>query len=217
MPLYLPDSTPPRPPRGDADPATYALWMQMYVVWLQEQMNALRLTNNWLVTQIGVRNLVPDSDIKDPTTYWMVGAGIAVTDGVGFGGGRAFTITGGPTTADAVSSPMVAVPGGDQYVLSGWIDATLMTAGTASWLVRDSGSLATIAEVAQQIGNTSRLEILVDVPAGTLSVDVVFRAVGASGDVIASQPQLELQRDSGHVGQTQPAASLYRANVGKDV
>lgn len=227
MPVVIPRSTPPKPPSGSTGPIaqlddvarTQALltgWAFALIAWLMPLMNQMQDDLNWLVQQQGARNLVPDSDIKEGSTYWTIGAGIAVTDGVGFGGGRAFTLTGGPVTADVVSSGIVVTTGGDQYVLSGWIDASLMTAGTVKWLVRDKFTLVEFAEVEQQIGASDRLQVLVEIPSTTAVAEVVLRFTAAEGDVVASQPQLELPRLAGHQGTiTQPAATLYRSNVGE--
>jgi len=227
MPLSVPNATPPKAPelRLTADPTRRELaeashqlqhWAFAFVSYINRQLEQLRAVANWIVQQQGIRNLVPDSDIKDPVTFWNIDAGWAVTDGVGYGGGRGFTISGGSVTADATSDPMVVVPGGDNYVLSGWIDATNLVTGTLSWVLIDSTTSAVLAELTQLAGQSSRVQLPVEIPATTLLVRVVARAVGVTvtgSGIVMSQPQLEIPH-SGIGVATSPEATIYRANVG---
>lgn len=228
MPIPVPNAPPPRPPDLVAAPSdgspipslvanvqTLAAYNRQLIVWITGQLNSLRAAANWTIQQVNIRNLVPDSDIKDPATFWTVGGGWAVTEAVGAGGGRAFTAA-GPLTADVTSSPIVVATPGDLFVLSGWLDCRDMTGGTLSWLVKDAFGPTVIVEAMQVNGTFSRLEVVLTVPAGTSQVVVVLRAVGmVTGltGVIASQPQIEGPIASA-TGITAPSASLYRTNIG---
>jgi hypothetical protein len=230
MPLPLPNAPSPRPPDVHVNPSvselvaavqTISRYQQAQAVWLQQQFAAVRATANWLVAQQANRNLVPDSDVKDPVTYWTVGAGWAITEGVGVGGGRGFTLTGATVTADVTSTAFVVIEA-NQYVLSGWLDARNLQSGQLSWLVVDASSGATIAEAvylrdAAGAGLNGRTQALVQVPTGTLLVKVVLRAVAvttAPEGIIGSEPQVELPVAGLFPGVTTPEATLYRTNVG---
>lgn len=222
MPMFLLDAPSPRPPELPADPQRALQILQRYnqqqTVWLQQQLDVIRTTQNWLVGQQNIRNLVPDSDIKNPATYWTVAGGWAITDAVGVGGGRGFTLTGSPAgTVSASTITGIPVVVGDLYVLSGWIDARNQTAGLLSWQVLDQAATV-IGEAKQVIGETGRVEQLVTIPAGVTTVTFAIAATNVvvpSGTVIASQPQFELPL-AAHVGPTTPTATLYRSNVGQD-
>jgi hypothetical protein len=225
MPELVPEASPPKPPTlvrgGSRDAGTIGDNQQLQshfehalVVYIQQQLAPMRAAINWLIQQQGIRNLIPDSDIKRPATHWNIGPGMGLLDGIGWGGGRGFYTSGGPVTAEAASDPFVVVPGGDQYVLSGWIDASQLTSGSASWIVRDAVSSVEIGRATQELGRAGRVEAVVEIPATTLTAEVVFRVASGIGDVIGSQPQMEMPRLAGHIGVTRPSATLYRSNEG---
>ncbi len=220
MPLPIPATSPPKPPdtaAGHAQERVDALtkYTRTQAVYLDRLLTELRTTVNWVVTQQPVRNLVPDSDLLDATSTWTVGPGWVVTDAVGEGGGRGFTLTGAPAgTLDATSGGIIVQVGGNQYVLSGWIDARHLLSGTLSWIVRDRFAPFTVfAAATQTLGQTGRVQVLANLPSTVLQVVVAARAInvvtGPTG-IIVSQPQLELQR-AGHAGITTPQATLYRS------
>jgi len=226
MPLVIPQKTPPRPPTGfdiSQKPTfdelinvvrTQANYIQILVLYNEQLFTQLRDTANWSIVQQSVRNLVPDSDIKEPL-FWTVGAGWAITDGAGIGGGRGFTLSASlPGTVEVISQPIAVPAAGGHYVLSGWLDLTSLQSGTVEWVAYDPVNLVDLAVVAGNAGESLRVQIGFDV-AGIASLEVRLRSVDAvvSGDVIASQPQLELP-GLGSAGVTAPEASLYRANVG---
>lgn len=218
MPQFLPDLTPPKPPvlmpsqRPDPNLSVMLRYQQMQIVWLQQQFNIVRNVVNWLVGQQNIVNLVPDSDIKDPATFWMVALGWVVTDAVGVGGGRGFVLTGSPVTASVVGTAFTVVPA-TMVVLSGWIDARALVGGTVGWALLDNTN-AVIEQVNQTLGDFDRVEILVTIPPGVTSAKVALIATAAqvTSQVIASQPQVELPI-AGH-GITMPTATLYRSNSG---
>lgn len=228
MPIPIPDSTPPRPPllqfnKDRMTPQEIAETFQKllrfesaFVLWANQTFSQLRDVANWIVQQQGVRNLVPDSDIKDPGTFWTSG-GWALLDGIGYGGGRGFFLSAStPGVTEALSTTIVTVTGGDNYVLSGWIDATTVTSGTVSWRIIDATSSTLIAEAQQLNGQYSRVQMPVVIPSTTVLVKVVLRAVDivlSGGSLVGSQPQLELPH-SGVGDATTPQATLYRQNIG---
>lgn len=222
MPMLLPDSPSPRPPVLPEEPQRALQILQRYAqqqaVWLQQQFDAIRGTQNWLVGQQNIRNLVPDSDLRYGATYWTVGGGWAITDAVGEGGGRGFTLTGSPAgTVSAQTTTGIPVMQ-DLYILSGWIDARAQTAGVLSWQAINQAAVV-IGEAKQVIGQTGRVEQLITIPAGTTTVVFAMTATNVvipSGTVVASQPQFELPQ-AGHTGVTAPSATLYRSNVGQDL
>jgi len=217
-PLPLPPAAPALGTKEEHQRAVQLLqrWTQAVTVYLQRQLSLVRTDLNWLVNQQPIRNLVPDSDITDPASFWVVDPAWVVTDAAGISGGRGFVLTGSPAGIhDAVSASVVVVPG-TQYVLSGWIDARNLTSGTLSWVLIDALSSGVIAQANALAGTSSRTQVLVVIPGGTSLVKIVARADNAvvpSGTVIASEPQLELPI-AGQIGVLRPEATLYRSNGG---
>jgi len=236
MPVPIREVPPPRPPAAaqipvsrdyagmaravdmlNAEQQQIAAHLQALAVYLQNQLGILRNTANWLLAQVSVRNLVPDSDVKDPGTYWTVGAPWVVTDAAGIGGGRGFVLAAPGGTADVVSTAVPVTPGLN-YVFSGFMDARQLTGGTLLWVVEDAGSSAVIMFVTQPLDQNNtptigRVETQAVIPGGTTSVKIVARATGAvvaNGQVVLSEPQLELPAP----GQSGASATLYRTNIG---
>lgn len=213
---HVPNAPPPTP--QGSSPENLLQYQRALNVWLQQMMTPIRGQLNWLVDQIGNRNLVPDSDLKDTATFWVVDPAWVVTDAAGWGGGKGFVLTAAAGTAVAKTIAIPVIPG-DVYVLSGWLDCKTMTGGTVSWVLLNAADDSIIlgSTLTQVLGNSERLEKAVQLPAGVTAVKVAVIAVNPvvpTGNVIASQPQLELPQQ-GHIGTaTEPAASLYRANVG---
>ena len=226
MPTLIPRKTPPRPLTGfdiSQKPTLDELigvvrnltkYVQTLVLFNEQVFAQLRDACNWAVVQQPIRNLVPDSDLKDPT-LWSVGPGWTVAAGVGVGGGPGFYLsTDLPGVEEEISTQIAIPPAGGYYVLSGWLDLTNATGGTVAWVAYDPVNLVDLAVIVGNNRTAERVQVGLNV-SGITAIDIRLRStdVTVSGAIVGSQPQLELP-GQGIEGQTQAEASLYRSNVG---
>ncbi len=160
-------------------------------------------------------NLVPDSDIIAPQSYWTVWPPASVapgfhtrTNGVELpASGTAYNAA----TNVFLSAVAIAVVAGETYTLSGYIDASAVTQGTPCWGVTTANGapVSFYAEAVQQPGAQGVVSVTFTVPSGVGTL-FVFGSTGpgpslalqAPGSLFFSHPQLEL-------GST---ASPYQAN-----
>lgn len=216
---HVPNSPPPTP-QGNT-PEQLLAYQRALNVWLQQMFTPVRGQLNWLVDQQGNRNLCPDSDLKDVPTYWTLDAAWTVVDTAGWGGGKGLVLSGSPAGTSVAKTIAIPVIPSDLYVLSGWIDCDALSLGQVSWALLDASAgdaVIQVSVITQPARNSERVERPVQLPPGISSVKVAVVAVNpvvtAGQRIIASQPQLELPQQ-GHIGTTtEPAATLYRANVG---
>jgi hypothetical protein len=145
------------------------------------------------------RNLVPDSDLKFTSAYWTLNASIPVANAAGADGANAFVYTGTGSASGYLynrSAPIPVIPG-QSYILSGYIDATAVTAGDDPyWGVYHADMSAMIAGQVQTPGRSGRVSITLTIPSGVTEVRVVCDTsdctVTSGSKLIFSNPQLEL-------------------------
>ena len=119
-------------------------------------------------------NLVPDSDLINPTVYWP-GGGSPITYEVRYPsapGCPAFFLsgTGSPSSFRFVYSRVMAVVPGTTYTLSGHVNAISVTSGTPSWAIYDPTITTVYAQALQTPGVDGRVSVTFTVPAGVSSV-----------------------------------------------
>lgn len=115
-------------------------------------------------------------------------------------------------TEIAASSPLTVTPNA-AYVLSGFIDATNVIAGSPQWAVMNPALTATYGSVSQTAGVKGRVSGSVSIPTGVTSVVIVAltdNCTVSNGDILCWQaPQLEQATTSG-------AATAYKTNAFDD-
>lgn len=144
-------------------------------------------------------NLIPDSDLLNTGTLWsLVNASLPVVAGAGAVRGNAFRYTGTGAAGGFPNndSGIINVTPLATYTLSGYIDATHVTAGNPIWAVFDTGVVTSYAQASQTIGANGRVTVTFTVPAGVTQVKVICDVANctvASGQTLSfSNPQLEL-------------------------
>jgi len=159
------------------------------------------------------KNLVPDSDLKLPTTYW-IGAAIPISKALGADGGNAFvyTGTGAPSGWLVSTSAQIPVTPGTVYTFSGYIDeSSVIGGGGPLWGVYNSTVTANLAGLSGPFGTKGRLSTSFMVPAGVTSVVVICdtnnTVIAANGRLAFSNPQLEIGSQ----------ATVYKPNLLDDV
>ncbi len=105
------------------------------------------------------KNLVPDSEMQLWAAYWSnVGSGWSTLPATGFGGmnGKVAPSTLSGVQAQSNSSSFALVVG-EEYTLSGAINATTVTAGSPCWQVISPGGANVYATCAQVAGVNGRV------------------------------------------------------------
>lgn len=148
------------------------------------------------------RNLIPDSDLKFTSTYWVSrgSQGTAyVANGVGADGGNAWVYPGtGAVQANCwVPSATIEVVPGQTYTLSGYIDATNCISGTGpEWAIYNTAINSLYANATQALGQKGRVSTTWTCPSGVTQVVVLFdtqsTAVTSGTNIVWSNPQLEI-------------------------
>lgn len=142
-------------------------------------------------------NLVPDSNGTGLT--WQLFANFFFNANNGWITGGAFEVTGNgsPSSFQVAKSQLITVVPGTQYTISGYIDATHVTAGpNPEWAVFDPNLQTNYASPNQAPGVVGRVSQTFTVPAGVTTVVVIAdtsNSTIANGQTLFfSDPQLEV-------------------------
>lgn len=151
-------------------------------------------------------NLIPDSDLINPTVYWPGNSGTIQYEASYPATPSCPAFFFGPGTGAATSflfkysKPIPVVPGAT-YTLSGFIDANSVTSGTPTWAIFDPTIITNYAQVGQTAGHAGRVSVTFTVPSGVTRVVCVLDTSNctlASGQFIFwFQPQLVAGSNSG--------------------
>jgi len=142
-------------------------------------------------------NLVPDPDVVG--TGWSNTANIYVAPGAGAvsGNGWVYYGTGASGSFQYAWSAPFAVTPGQQYTLSGYVDArNLLPGGAAGWAVFNPGITASYGSFTVPAGSTGQGSATFTVPAGVTQLvalcDNWANATALNKPVIFSNPKVEL-------------------------
>ena len=160
-----------------------------------------------------VKNLVPDSEFMFGlgNGYWHTASAISISPQDGGGSGNMAYYQQGSTAGSAgyqdFISAQMYLQSGLTYNLSGYINATNVTAGGAIWGIYDPTVSTQYASVAQTAGASGRVNVNFTVPTTGYYVligDTSGVDVAANGLIVWSEPQITYS--------IYPLA--YRANIG---
>ena len=160
-----------------------------------------------------IKNLVPDSEFAFGlgNGYWHTASAISISPQDGGGSGNMAYYQQGSTAGSAgyqyFISAQMYLQSGLTYNLSGYINATNVTAGGAIWGIYDPTVSTQYASVAQTAGASGRVNVNFTVPTTGYYVligDTSGIDVAANGLIVWSEPQITYS--------IYPLA--YRANIG---
>jgi hypothetical protein len=143
-------------------------------------------------------NLIPDSDEVSGSTFWTQDASMPIVNGVGAirGNGWQYTGTGAVSAFHFNRSATITVTASTTYTISGYINATSVTAGNPTMGVYDTTISTAYGSVAQTAGVNGRVSVTFTTPVGVTQVKVIFDTsnctVTTGAKLTFSNPQLEL-------------------------
>jgi hypothetical protein len=152
-------------------------------------------------TNIAERNILTDSDGTGSTWTGDSGLVFSSTGGLAGSGGKwTYTGTGSASTFRFKKSLTANVIPGQQYTLSGYIDATHVTSITGGappvWEVTDLAVANVYAAASLTIGTSGRASATFTVPEGVNQVVVILDTdnctVASGTSLVFSNPQLEI-------------------------
>ncbi|WP_162173465.1 Ig-like domain repeat protein [Pseudacidobacterium ailaaui] len=149
------------------------------------------------VSALSTFNMVPDSNFYG-ASYWSRPGAMSIAQisiGSGTSGAFAYSGTGSSVSGIWSQSMTMAVTAGQTYTLSGYIDASQVTAGCPQWEVTDPSRTTVYGSICPMAGSKGRFSVTFTVPNGVTSAVVLAGAtnmtVSAGGMVYWAQPQLE--------------------------
>jgi hypothetical protein len=139
-------------------------------------------------------NLVTDSEINYPSTYWTLASGWSTGTQCGFAGTSCFELPGtGSAFPTLTVTQAIPVTPGLTYYFAGWVNCSKVTSGGVGWYVSGTGFTTQKATCS---GTDGTFGGLVTIPSGTTSVTFGFSSnsgvVASGSNLIINRPQFNL-------------------------